>query len=97
MRFNKESYLGGRMKKKLTDASLTLEERQILKQEIDLAWPEFPIELKQYLIEAMQLNLKTLYMLQNWAKNNGHETMLDIVSRKIIYKEERVKHMESSL
>ena len=76
---------------------LTVEERKILKAEIKQAWPELPIELKQFIVEAMQQNLKTLYMLQDWAKKNNHETMLELLSRKIAYKEEKIQKMESSL
>ena len=56
-----------------------------------------PVELKQFIVEAMQQNLKTLYMLQDWAKKENHETMLDLVSRKIAYKEDVVQKMESSI
>jgi len=76
---------------------LSVEERKILKEEIKLAWPELPVELKQFIVEAMQQNLKTLYMLQDWAKKENHETMLDLVSRKIAHKEEVVQKMESSI
>ncbi len=76
---------------------LTVEERKILKAEIKQAWPELPIELKQFIVEAMQQNLKTLYMLQDWARKENHETLLDLVSRKIAHKEEVVQKMESSI
>lgn len=76
---------------------LTPEERKILKKEIAEAWPELPTELKQFIVDAMQQNLKTLYMLQDWAKKEGHETMLELVSRKIAHKEDMVQKMESSL
>lgn len=76
---------------------LTAEEKKILKEEIKLAWPELPIELRQFIVEAMQQNLKTLYMLQDWARKENHETMLDLVSRKIAYKESVVQKMESSI
>ena len=45
----------------------------------------------------MQQNLKTLYMLQDWARKENHETLLDLVSRKIAHKEEVVQKMESSI
>ncbi len=76
---------------------LTVEERKILKAEIKEAWPELPVELKQFIVEAMQQNLKTLYMLQDWARKENHETLLDLVSRKIAHKEEVVQKMESSI
>ncbi|MBQ8250942.1 MAG: hypothetical protein IJY92_03405 [Alphaproteobacteria bacterium] len=86
------------MKKEMNDTTcLSVEERKILKEEIKLAWPELPVELKQFIVEAMQQNLKTLYMLQDWAKKENHETMLDLVSRKIAHKEEVVQKMESSI
>ena len=86
------------MKEEINDITcLTVEERKILKKEIKEAWPELPVELKQFIVEAMQQNLKTLYMLQDWAKKENHETMLDLVSRKIAYKEDVVQKMESSI
>ena len=36
-------------------------------------------------------------MLQDWAKKNNHETMLELLSRKIAYKEEKIRKMESAL
>ena len=48
-------------------------------------------------MEAHQQNLKTLYMLQDWAKKNNHETMMELLSRKIAYKEEKIRKMESAL
>ncbi len=79
------------------DLCLSQEERKILRQEIDVAWDELPLELKQFIVEANQQNLKTLYMLQDWAKKNNHETMLELLSRKIAYKEEKIRKMESAL
>lgn len=91
-------HLGGIMKEEINDITcLSAEERKILKKEIKQAWPELPVELKQFIVEAMQQNLKTLYMLQDWAKKENHETMLDLVSRKIAYKEDVVQKMESSI
>lgn len=86
------------MKKELnTDLCLSAEERKILKQEIENVWSEFPFELKQFIIETNQQNLKVLYMLQDWARKNNHDTMLELLSRKIAYKEEKIQKMESSL
>ncbi len=79
------------------DLCLSQEERKILRQEIDVAWDELPFELKQFIVEANQQNLKTLYMLQDWAKKNNHETMMELLSRKIAYKEEKIRKMESAL
>ena len=79
------------------DLCLSQEERKILRQEIDVAWDELPFELKQFIVEANQQNLKTLYMLQDWAKKNNHETMMELLSRKIAYKEEKIRKMESDL
>ena len=79
------------------DLCLSQEERKILRQEIDVAWDELPFELKQFIVEAHQQNLKTLYMLQDWAKKNNHETMMELLSRKIAYKEEKIRKMESAL
>lgn len=86
------------MKKELNkDLCLSLEERKILKKEIESVWVEFPFELKQFIIETYQQNLKVLYMLQDWARKNNYETMLELLSRKIAYKEDKIQKMESSL
>ena len=85
------------MKKEMNKhVCLTVEERKLLKKEIQEAWPELPVDLKTFIVEAMQQNLKTLYMLQDWAKKEGHETMLELVSRKIVCKEDQIQKMESS-
>lgn len=76
---------------------LTPDEKKVLKNEIKEAWPELPNELKEFVLEAAKQKLKALYMLEDWAKKNGHETMLDLLSRKITCKENKIQKMESSL
>ncbi len=76
------------------DTKLTPEEKKMLKQELRDTWSELPKDLREYIIEAKRQKLKVLYMLQDWAKQNGHETMLDLLSRKIAHKEEKLKMME---
>ncbi len=79
------------------DAKLTIEERKMLKRELMESWPELPKELQEYIIEAKRQKLKVLYMLQDWARNNGHETMLDLLTRKITHKEDKLKKMEQGM
>lgn len=76
------------------NTKLTSEEKKMLKKELCESWPELPKELKNYIIETKRQKLNMLYMLQDWAKQNGHETMLDLLSRKIAHKEEKLKKME---
>jgi hypothetical protein len=33
-------------------------------------------------------------MIEGWAKNNGHQTILDLISRRIAHKEEKIKELE---
>ncbi|MDY6408165.1 MAG: hypothetical protein SPL08_05660 [Pseudomonadota bacterium] len=74
---------------------LTPEEKKLLKAEIKKAWPEFPTEMKHFLIETQKEKLKALYMIEGWAKQNGHATILDLIARKIAHKEAKIKQMES--
>ncbi len=73
---------------------LTPEEKKMLKQELRDSWSELPKELQEYIIEAKRQKLKVLYMLQDWAKQNGHDTMLELLTRKIALKEEKLQKME---
>ncbi len=79
------------------NAGLTREEKIVLKRELEEAWPELPRELREFVIEALKQKLKALYMLEDWAKKNGHETMLGLLSRKIVLKEDKIQEMEKSL
>lgn len=76
---------------------LSPDEKKILKQEIKKAWSEFPLEMKRFILETKKEKLKALYMIQGWARENGHETILNLLSRKIAHKEDRIKDMEEEL
>ena len=76
---------------------LTPEEKALLKEEIRKAWAEFPIEMKRFLIDVKKEKLKALYMVEGWAKQNGHQTILDLISRRIAHKEAKIKQLESEL
>lgn len=78
------------------NACLTSEEKKLLKQGIKEVWSELPVELKEYIIEVKRQKLKAMYMLQDWAKKNGHETMLDLLSRAITGKEAKLAEMEKT-
>jgi hypothetical protein len=80
-----------------TENKLTPEEKKLLKSEVKKAWQEFPLEMKKFLIEVKKEKLKALYMIEGWAKDNGHQTILDLISRKIAHKEEKIKQLESEL
>ena len=80
-----------------TNGKLTPEEKKLLKQEIKKAWSEFPKEMQRFLIEVKKEKLKALYMIEGWAKNNGHQTILDLISRRITHKEEKIKELEKHL
>ena len=77
-----------------TNGKLTPEEKKLLKEEIKKAWSEFPKEMQRFLIEVKKEKLKALYMIEGWAKNNGHQTILDLISRRIAHKEEKIKELE---
>lgn len=76
---------------------LTQEEKDLLKEELRGAWPEFPLEMKRYIYEAKKQKLQVLYMIQDWAKNNGHQVIVDLISRRIICKEEKLEKMKAEL
>lgn len=76
---------------------LTPEEKKMLKTQLRESWNELPQELKELIVEVKKQKLKTLYMLQDWAKKNGHETMLDLLSRRIAHKEDKLKKMEEHI
>ena len=76
---------------------LTREEKDLLKEELRGAWPEFPLEMKRYIYETKKQKLQVLYMIQDWAKNNGHQVIVDLVSRRIAHKEEKLEKMKTEL
>ena len=77
--------------------SLTDKEKSLLKKEIHDAWPEFPSEMKRFIFETKKQKLQSLYMIEDWAKRNGHKTIVDLISRRIAHKEAKIKKMEETL
>ena len=80
-----------------TENKLTPKEKELLKSEIKKAWNEFPVDMKRFLIDVKKEKLKSLYMIEGWAKDNGHQTILDLISRRIAHKEAKIKKLESDL
>lgn len=76
---------------------LTPDEKILLKSEIKKAWPEFPEDMKKFILETKKEKLKALYMIEGWAKDNGHQTIVDLISRKIAHKEAKIQKMEAEL
>jgi hypothetical protein len=76
---------------------LSQDEKKMLKSEIKKAWNEFPIDMKKFILETKKEKLKALYMIEGWAKENGHQTIVDLISRKIAHKEEKIKQMETEI
>lgn len=74
---------------------LSSDEKQLLKNEVKKAWAEFPKEMRAFIVSAKKETLKGLYMIQDWAKKNGHETILDLITRKIGYLEDKIARLES--
>lgn len=77
--------------------SLTNEEKSLLKKEIREAWPEFPDEMKRFIYETKKQKLQSLYMIEAWAKENGHTTIVDLISRRIACKEAKIEKMKQEL
>lgn len=76
---------------------LTPEEKSILHTQIEEAFDEFPPELKHRILETKKDRLRTLYMILGWAKENGHDTIVDLMARKISYKEEKIDELEKKI
>ena len=77
--------------------SLTEKEKSLLKKEIRDSWSEFPAEMKRFIYETKKQKLQSLYMIEDWAKKNGHTTIVDLISRKIAHKEEKIAKMKEEL
>lgn len=80
-----------------TCEKLSPEEKKLLKDEIKKAWSEFPIEMKRFLIDVKKEKLKALYMIEGWARDNNHQTILDLIARRIMCKEAKIRELESEL
>lgn len=79
----------------MTDTpKLSPDEKSLLKEEIKKVWPEFPQDMKNFIIETKKQRINGLYMIQNWAKEHGNELILDLVTRKILHKEEKLHELE---
>ncbi len=76
---------------------LTQEEKDLLKKEIRGVWSEFPEDMKKFIVETQKQKLQSLYMIQDWAKNNGHEIIVGLISRKIQHKEECLAKAQKEL
>lgn len=84
-------------KEMMNNDKLTMDEKETLKHEMKEAFDEFPIELKQRILDTKKEKLRTLYMIQGWAKENGHETLSDLLVRKIAHKEEKISKLEQEI
>ena len=80
-----------------TNKCLTSEEKKKLKQEIHHAWPQFPLDLRKVILEAKKHKLNIMYMIENWAEENGNQIIVELLSKKIACTEEKVKQMEKEL
>lgn len=79
------------------DQNLTCEEKKLLKEEIHKVWDEFPKDLKKVIYETKKHKLSVLYMIENWAKENDHQVIVDLISRRIAAKEEKLAKMAKEL
>ena len=77
--------------------SLTEKEKSLLKKEIRDAWPEFPKEMKRFIYETKKQKLQSLYMIEAWAKENGHRTIIDLIARRIAHKEAKLTQLKEEL
>lgn len=75
--------------------TLSPDEKALLKREIIQSWDEFPDDMKNFIVQAQKEQINGFYMIQNWAKENGNELLLDLISRKILHKEDTLQKMET--
>lgn len=66
---------------------LSIDEKKLLKEKIHNAFDEFPIELQERILETKKEKLRTLYMIEGWAKDNGHDELANLLSSAIAHKE----------
>ena len=79
------------------DQKLSCEEKKLLKEEIHKVWDELPKDLKKVIYETKKHKLSVMYMIENWAKENGHQVIVDLISRRIACKEEKLEKMAKEL
>ena len=75
------------------DQKLSCEEKKLLKEEVHKVWNQFPDDLKKVIYETKKHKLSVMYMIENWAKENGHQVIVDLISRRIACKEEKLAAM----
>lgn len=76
---------------------LTPEEKDLLKEEIRGVWSDFPLEMKKFIVETHKQKLQAMYMIQDWAKNNGRQVIVDLIARKIQHKEQCLKKAQKEI
>ena len=69
------------------ELGLNAEEKKLLKEKIYGVFDEFPIELQERILETKKEKLRTLYMIEGWAKDNGHDELANLLSSAIAHKE----------
>ena len=77
--------------------TLTEKEKSLLKKEIKDSWNDFPLEMKKFIYETKKQKLQSLYMIEDWAKKNGHQVIVDLISKRIAHKEEKIERLKKEL
>ncbi len=77
--------------------TMTQEEKKKLKDEIHAVWPQFPLDLRKVIFEAKKHKLNIMYMIENWAKENHNEILVELLAKKITCTEEKLQVMEKEL
>ena len=76
---------------------LTEDEKALLKQEVHEAWNQFPLEMKRFIFETKKQKLQSLYMIESWAKENGHTTIVELIAKRIAHKEDKINQIQKEL
>lgn len=72
-------------------------EKKELKEKIYAVFNEFPIELQQRILDTKKEKLKTMYMTEGWAKDNGHDEIVSLLSREIAKKEWQIDQLNEKI
>lgn len=79
------------------ELGLTPKEKKLLKEKIYAVFDEFPIALQERILETKKEKLKTMYMTEGWARDNGHDEILNLLSREIAKKEWQIDQLNEKI
>lgn len=79
------------------ELGLNTQEKKVLKEKIYAVFDKFPIELQQRILDTKKEKLKTMYMTEGWVRDNGHDDILNLLSREIAKKEWQIDQLNAKI